>query len=142
MESFLADGGAPDTVEGPLWRDSVFVFPGLGRQTTGLSAALLSELTLIEHVHRCSDAFDPLLGVSLFELLSQGGPEVNDLALSRTDIGQALHFTMQSGLAGLWASFGLRPAAVIGHSAGEAAAAYVSGMLDFDAAVALVATAL
>ncbi|MDF3289060.1 type I polyketide synthase [Streptomyces silvisoli] len=138
VESFLADGGTPDTVEGPVWRDTVFVFPGLGRQTTGLSAALLSEPTLVEHVHRCSDAFAPLLGVSLFELLSQGGPEVNEVALTRADIGQALHFAVQSGLAGLWSSFGLRPAAVIGHSAGEAAAAYVSGMLDFHAAVALV----
>ncbi|WP_432143429.1 aminotransferase class III-fold pyridoxal phosphate-dependent enzyme [Streptomyces sp. bgisy084] len=139
VESFLADGGAPDTVEGAVWRDTVFVFPGLGRQTTGLSAALLSEPTMVEHLHRCSDAFAPLLGVSLFELLSRGGPEVNEVALTRTDIGQALHFTVQSGLAGLWSSFGLRPAAVIGHSAGEPAAAYVSGMLDFDAAVALVA---
>ena len=92
----------------------------------------------MEHVQRCSDAFAPLLGVSLFELLSKGGPEVNEVALTRTDIAQALHFTVQSGLAGLWTSFGLRPAAAIGHSAGEAAAAYVSGLLDFDAAVELV----
>ncbi|MFE4050602.1 aminotransferase class III-fold pyridoxal phosphate-dependent enzyme [Streptomyces sp. YIM B13518] len=139
VESFLAGGAAPDTADGPVWRDSVFVFPGLGPQTSGLGAALLSEPTLVEHVRRCSDAFAPLLDVSLFALLSEGGPEVNEVALARTDIAQALHFTVQSGLAELWSSFGLRPAAVIGHSAGEAAAAYVSGMLDFDAAVALVA---
>ncbi|MFC8194080.1 aminotransferase class III-fold pyridoxal phosphate-dependent enzyme [Streptomyces sp. NPDC057298] len=139
LESFLADGGAPDTVEGPVWRDTVFVFPGLGPQTSGLGSALLSEPTLVEHCHRCSDAFAPLLGVSLFELLSQGGPEADEIALTRTDVAQALHFTVQSGLAGLWSSFGLRPAAVIGHSAGEPAAAHVSGMLDFDAAVKLVA---
>ncbi|QKV97162.1 aminotransferase class III-fold pyridoxal phosphate-dependent enzyme [Streptomyces sp. NA02950] len=139
LESFLADGGVPDTVEGLVWRDTVYVCPGLGPQTSGLGSALLSEPTLVEHCHRCSDAFAPLLGVSLFEYLSQGGPEADEIALTRTDIAQALHFTVQSGLAGLWSSFGLRPAAVIGHSAGEPAAAYVSGMLDFDAAVELVA---
>ncbi|WP_131735423.1 type I polyketide synthase [Actinomadura roseirufa] len=139
VESFLDDGGAPDPQEAPVWRDTVFVFPGLGPQTSGLGTALLSEPAVIEHVHRCSEAFSPLLGVSLFDLLSKGGPEVNEVALTRTDIAQALHFTVQSGLVELWSSFGLRPAAVIGHSAGEPAAAHVSGMLDFDGAVALVA---
>jgi acyl transferase domain-containing protein len=141
LESFLSDGGVPDPHDTPVWRDTVLVFPGLGPQTSELGAQLLhSEPALVEHVHRCSAAFAPLLDVSLFDLLSEGGPEVGEVALTRTDIAQALHFTMQSGLVELWSSFGLRPAAVIGHSAGEPTAAYVSGMLDFDAAVALVAT--
>ena len=139
LEAFLADGGVPGAAEGPVWRDTVHVFPGLGPQTGGLGPALLAEPALVEHCRRCSDAFAPLLDVSLFTLLSQGGPEADEAALTRTDIAQALHFTVQTGLAHLWSSFGLGPAAVIGHSAGEPAAAYVSGMLDFEAAVALVA---
>jgi acyl transferase domain-containing protein len=139
LESFLSEGGVAEPQDTAVWRDTVFVFPGLGPQTSGLGAQLLSEPTLVEHVHRCSAAFSPLLGVSLSDLLSAGGPEIGEVALTRTDIAQALHFTVQSGLAGLWSSFGLRPAAVIGHSAGEPTAAYVAGLLDFDAAVALVA---
>ncbi|MFJ7085941.1 aminotransferase class III-fold pyridoxal phosphate-dependent enzyme [Streptomyces griseus] len=139
LDAFLTGRGASDTVDGPVWRDTVFVFPGLGPQTRGLGTALLSEPALVEHCRRCSDAFAPSLGVSLFELLSRGGAEAGEVALTRTDVAQALHFTVQSALADLWTSFGLRPAAVIGHSAGEPAAAFVSGMLDFDAAVDLVA---
>ncbi|MFB9689485.1 aminotransferase class III-fold pyridoxal phosphate-dependent enzyme [Amycolatopsis plumensis] len=141
LESFLSGGGTPGPQDTPVWRDTVLVFPGLGPQTSELGAQLLrSEPTLAEHVHRCSAAFEPFLGVSLLELLDDGRPEAGEVTLTRTDIAQALHFTVQSGLAALWSSFGLRPAAVIGHSAGEPTAAYVSGMLDFDAAVALVAT--
>lgn len=137
LESFVDNGSASRATEGPVWRDTVFVFSGLGPQTIGLGAALLAEPGLVEHCRRCSEAFAPTLGLSLAELLSQG--EIGEVGLTRTDVAQALHFTVQTGLAGLWSSFGLRPAAVVGHSAGEPAAAYVAGLLDFDAAVALVA---
>ena len=43
-----------------------------------------------------------------------------------TAISQPAIFALQAALAALWESWGVTPDAVIGHSVGEAAAAYIS----------------
>src|SRR5262249_36094320 len=47
-------------------------------------------------------------------------------------------FSLQVGLAALWRSWGLAPAAVVGHSIGEVAAAYVAGALDLKEAARVI----
>src|SRR5262249_33439620 len=49
--------------------------------------------------------------------------------LAETAVAQPAIFALQVALAALWDSWGIRPAAVVGHSVGEVAAAHVSGML-------------
>ena len=48
---------------------------------------------------------------------------------SETRVGQPAIFALQVGLAALWRSWGVEPAAVFGHSAGEMAASYIAGAL-------------
>ncbi|HEX4568728.1 MAG TPA: acyltransferase domain-containing protein, partial [Vicinamibacterales bacterium] len=50
------------------------------------------------------------------------------------ELAPAANFAVQAGLLALWKSWGVTPAAVVGHSAGEIAAAYASGALDLDEA--------
>ena len=45
---------------------------------------------------------------------------------------------MQVGLTALWRAWGVQPAAIIGHSVGEAAAAHAAGVLTLDEAVQVV----
>ncbi|WP_410621015.1 beta-ketoacyl synthase N-terminal-like domain-containing protein [Amycolatopsis sp. cmx-8-4] len=123
-----AIGTARDT-EGP-----VFVFSGHGSQWAGMGRGLLdTEPAFTAQVDKLGDRFTEHTGQSLRALLTTSEP----LPLPRT---QAAIFGTQVALAARWEALGVRPAAVIGHSLGSAAAAVVSGALDVGEAVHLVAT--
>lgn len=51
--------------------------------------------------------------------------------MNRTSIAQPALFAIQVAQAEMWASVGVRPSLIIGHSVGEIAAAHLSGGLDF-----------
>ena len=140
LGTFASGGPAPHArpaSAGARWRDTVLVFSGQGQELIGAGATLLEEPDFAGHAGRCARAFDGPLGVSVLDLLTRDDVEA-ERQLARTDVAQAVLFTVQSGLARLWSGFGVKPAAVIGHSAGESAAAHAAGLLDFDAATALV----
>src|SRR4051812_13037227 len=64
---------------------------------------------------------------------AEGAPE-----LEETDVIQPMLFTVMVSLAALWRSCGVEPGAVVGHSQGEVAAAYVAGALTLDDAALIV----
>src|SRR5213078_2807633 len=96
-------------------------------QWWGMGRALLdAEPVFRAAVERCDAAFRPLAGWSLVEeLRTQNDPAV----LDDTSHVQPVLFALQVGLADLWRTWGVEPAAVVGHSLGEVAAAYVAGAL-------------
>ena len=57
--------------------------------------------------------------------------------IQETQIAQPAIFAIQVGLTALWRSWGVEPEAVVGHSVGEAAAAYISGILTLKEAMRL-----
>jgi phthiocerol/phenolphthiocerol synthesis type-I polyketide synthase D len=121
----LAAGGEAGVVPaGAPAGDIVFVFSGHGSQWAGMGRRLLAdEPVFADAVGR----LDPLIraesGFSLLEDLRDG------VEASTMDHVQPLVFGIQLALAELWASHGVRPAAVIGHSFGEVTAAVVTGAL-------------
>ena len=58
-----------------------------------------------------------------FSLIEELGRQETASQMHRTEIAQPAIFAMQLALAELWKSWGVQPAAVIGHSVGEIAAA-------------------
>ncbi|MFD4659407.1 SDR family NAD(P)-dependent oxidoreductase [Kitasatospora sp. NPDC058444] len=133
----LAEGGtAPGLVTGiarPLGR-SVFVFPGQGAQWAGMGGELYrSEPVFREAVDACDAALAPYTDWSLVEVLIGGG------SLERVDVVQPALFAVMVALAALWRAHGVEPDAVVGHSQGEIAAAYVVGALSLEDAAKVVA---
>lgn len=117
-------------------RRVAFVFPGHGPQFTGMAAQLLSESPVFAaSIAECDAALSEFVDWSLIDVLNEapGAPSVE-----RPDVVQPALFAAMVSLAALWKSFGIVPAAVIGHSQGEIAAAYVAGALSLSDAARIV----
>jgi acyl transferase domain-containing protein/cytochrome P450/NADPH:quinone reductase-like Zn-dependent oxidoreductase/surfactin synthase thioesterase subunit len=131
----LADGRAnPGVVLGTAKGGTVFVFPGQGSQWPGMARALMRESDVFrESVHECSAALAPFVDFSVLDELTGAAPS------ERIDVVQPVLFTVMVSLAKLWMSYGVRPSAVVGHSQGEIAAAYIAGGLSLADAARIVA---
>nr|WP_229864643.1 type I polyketide synthase [Streptomyces djakartensis] len=136
----LASGEvSPDVVTGSAAevRRVAFVFPGQGAQWAGMGAELLdSSPVFAAELARCEAALEPFVDWSLTDVLrgTPGAP-----GLDRVDVVQPVTFAVVVGLAAMWRWLGVEPAAVVGHSQGEIAAAHVAGVLSLEDAAKVVA---
>ncbi|UQI47359.1 type I polyketide synthase [Streptomyces sp. HU2014] len=118
-------------------RPPVFVFPGQGSQWPGMGARLLADAPAFRaKAEECATALAPYLDWDVLDVLrgAPGAPPTD-----RADVVQPVLFTMMVSLAALWEAHGVRPAAVVGHSQGEVAAAYAAGALSLDDAARVIA---
>ncbi|MFF0558997.1 SDR family NAD(P)-dependent oxidoreductase, partial [Streptomyces sp. NPDC004266] len=105
----------------------VFVFPGQGSQWLAMGRELMrNSEEFAGYVRECADALAPHTDWDLTAVLA-GDPGA--ASLDRVDVVQPALFAMMVSLARLWRRHGVEPAAVIGHSQGEIAAAYLAGAL-------------
>jgi acyl transferase domain-containing protein/acyl carrier protein len=118
-------------------RKLVFVFSGQGSQWFGMGRTLLHlEPVFRDLIERCELAFRPHVNWSLVAELA--AIDASESRLSEVDVIQPTLFAIQIGLAALWRSWGIEPQAVVGHSMGEVAAAYVSGALSLEDAALII----
>ncbi|MDN5751587.1 MAG: acyltransferase domain-containing protein, partial [Pseudonocardia sp.] len=134
----LAGGTAGDAVVTGRATDAaaVFVYPGQGGQWAGMGADLLASPVFRAEFDACAEALAAHLDFSPHDVLTgaDGAPPWN-----RTDVVQPVQWAVCAGLTALWAAFGVRPAAVIGQSQGEMAAASAAGALSRTEAARVVA---
>ncbi|GHO97479.1 hypothetical protein KSF_075270 [Reticulibacter mediterranei] len=120
-------------------RPVAFLFPGQSVLTANMTEELYTTWKVFsEHVDRCSEILQPYLGIDLRNLL-YASQEKSHEQLQRASILQPALFSVEYALAQLWMHWGVRPAAMVGHSLGEYVAACLSGVLSLEDALAIVA---
>lgn len=119
-------------------RPVIFLFPGQGAQQLGMIGDLYeTDRELAREVDLCSEKVLELLGLDLRPVLCRhsGTPELD---INDTSVTQPALFIAEYCLARFWMRQGLVPAAVLGHSVGEYAAACIAGVLGFEDALRLI----
>ncbi len=135
-------GSSPRVYDGTA-RSVVFMFSGQGAQHVHMGRELYgTEPVFRQQVDRCAEHLAPLLGLDLRTVLFPNEPQTERMAqlLGETWITQPALFAIEYALAQLWLAWGIRPAALIGHSIGEYVAACLAGVMDLTDALSLVAS--
>lgn len=123
-------------------RSVVFMFSGQGSQYVNMAQDLYkTEAVFQEQVDRCCELLKPQLKIDLRDLLYPA-PDQTEAAtekLNQTSLTQPALFVVEYALAQLWMNWGIKPAALIGHSIGEYVAATLAGVFSLEDALTLVA---
>jgi amino acid adenylation domain-containing protein len=116
--------------------EQVWLFPGQGAQYAGMGRTLyVHDEAFRAAMDACFAAFDGVLPFDLRERMFSDDAD----ALRPTSATQPATFALEYALGARLLAFGLRPAAMIGHSVGEFAAAVLANVMSLADAARLVA---
>ena len=134
LRRYAQEGAA--AVQGVVNNDAkpriAFICPGQGAQWVGMARRLMAnEPGFLAALKRCDLAARPYVDWSIIEQL-QAEPGAADYQLDKISVIQPVLVAIAIGYSALLRSLGVEPDAVVGHSMGEVAAAYIAGVLDLD----------
>ena len=132
LTDFLRGESGPGLVQGEAGScEVVFLFTGQGAQRPGMARRLYDTQPTFRHaVDTCAQILRPLLDRPLLSVLFPDDPE--DTPINETAYAQPATFAVEYAMAQLWQSWGITPAAVLGHSLGECVAACVAGAMSLE----------
>jgi len=121
----------------------VFLFTGQGAQYAGMCRELFeTQPTFRRTIERCQEILSGILAVPLLHVLypeRYGATNGRGDLINQTAYTQPALFAVEYALAELWRSWGIVPAACLGHSVGQYVAACVAGVFSPEDGLALVA---
>ncbi len=127
-------------------RPVVFLFSGQGSQYVGMGRGLYESegaafAAFRQAIDDCCVLLEPHLGLDLRRVLYPAAGEETDAAeqLGQTRLTQPALFVIEYASARMWRSWGVEPAAMLGHSIGEYVAATLAGVFELEDALRLVA---
>jgi acyl transferase domain-containing protein len=107
-----------------------WIFPGQGSQWLHMGRDLFAqEPAFRAAIEACDRVMRNYVDWSLLEVLQENEDPAR---LDEIDVIQPTLFAVEVALAELWRSWGITPDAVVGHSMGETAAAYIAGALSLE----------
>uniref|UniRef100_UPI0035711A1A type I polyketide synthase n=1 Tax=Streptomyces lacrimifluminis TaxID=1500077 RepID=UPI0035711A1A len=143
LDALSRGENAPGVIRGTGRRlaRTAFLFTGQGSQYPGMGRELYeSHPVFAEALDNVLTRLDPQLDIALSTALfaDPGTPEA--ALLDQTEYTQAGLFAVEVALYRLVETWGLTPAALLGHSIGELTAAHVAGVLSLEDACTMVAS--
>lgn len=116
----------------------VFVFSGQGAQWAQMGMALIKNVAGFRQSLRDMDKFlQTLPDGPQWSLINEIQAPKSRSRIASAELSQPCCTAIQLALVDLLASYGVTPGAVVGHSSGEIAAAYASGAITANEAIAI-----
>jgi phthiocerol/phenolphthiocerol synthesis type-I polyketide synthase E len=137
----LRESHATPAEAAPRERSVVFMFPGQGSQHPGMAEDLYCAEPLVKGtIDRCAGILENHLQADIRSFIFPSAKKRKNAAetLKDTKWAQPALFTVSYALSSLWQSWGIQPAAMIGHSIGEYVAAALAGVLSLEDALAVI----
>ena len=117
-----------------------FLFAGQGPQYVDMGRQLYATQMLFRRtLQQCDEILRDYMDRALLTILYGADKARSDALLNEATYAQPALFAIEYALATLWRSWGVEPAAVIGHSMGEYAAACFAGVFSLEEGLRLIA---